>query len=259
MYHTNKNYLEQHGPKTGLGASSSNLWIAPRVENPFAVTPAPDHGALRLNHTMPETAESFDEQSIKRTGSGGLFFCRKRSEQDRKELSRARATEMISQFEQSDDKEDSLNRKATFRSDFQMAPSLSGALVNGPHAVAAAYAKTSSKEELKARDPFRTEGERLFKPANSQPTRPPLTQQDNLIRTENQPGPIPFRRSRSQKQQEKIRLARAALARLQAKNADQELPQEVGVDIVPLSPGSYSLVSSASKGGRVLRNVHELC
>lgn len=322
MYHTGRNYLEQKHTTAAPSIPHASHLGATQWGNPFeqaaAASPTTkrqdddddEMTTIRQNNTMPtilssccsyDTTTTDDDngneyQNIMRTGSGSILPFRnllknKRATvegQRRRLISRQRAAEMIAQYELSDDKPDSLNRKANFGPG--PLPSLGSSLA-GQQAVMAAYHSSShnnhhSRREVVLGDKERDEWDKRTFASSSVATtaastlsRPPLTQQGNssynttavnkAFTFEEALGK-PKKKTRAQ---QRIDIARATRMRLVAEQqmaADQELPSEIGMDIVPLSPGIYSIASTMTETptsrchpptttARVTQEVHRLC
>lgn len=82
------------------------------IDYSFAMRP--NTPLVERSETMP--ADLYDDQAneIKRTGSGGLMFFRKRSTFDQQKKSQTRALELIENYELSDEKNTILNKNAQF-------------------------------------------------------------------------------------------------------------------------------------------------
>ena len=207
--------------------------------------------------------ENENEPIIERTGSGSFVLFRKRTNQEQRLLSQHRAAELIAQYELSENKDLSLNRNAKFGP--APIPSLGAALGAQQAMFAAAMEKMpySPKASLKA-------SSRPIKPS-----RPPLKSQGNIFTFDivNKASSTPEKKkTRAQK---RIEIAHATRKRLEAERsahvADGELPNEIGMDVVPISPGIYSIAptmaetpsphppSAIVSNTKPIREIHRLC
>ena len=272
MYHTG-NYLQQkrinptipHGSHLG----------SPHMANPFAggeLHCGDDNSVLRMNCTMPlvDTTADTNENSILRTSSGGFFFRRKRTVEEQRLLSRQRAAEMIAEYEMSDTKEESLNRKGNFGP--PPLPSLGACL----SAQQAAFATLSEKRTIPLGQRERNEWDKRSKDDKataSKPSRLPLKPKGNTFTFE-KPTTIKKPMKKMTRSQQRIEIARATRMRLDAERAakaDGELASEVGWDIVPVSPGVYSVAPTMAETPsprppaerlpslRAMQQIHRLC
>lgn len=306
MYHTG-NYLQRkhttpsipHG--SHLGATQ---WGNPFEAAMKAGEEEQDDGPLllRMNHTLPtccstgttDDDDNVDMHEITRTGSGALFFRRKRTTQEQRILSRQRASEMIAQYELSEDKQDSLNRKGNFGP--TSIPSIGEALAGHQLAMARYYSRnhhhvpsTSSSSEPtcsqvlllgdKERDEWdkRTAQAAAATPGAADLSRPPLIKQQDNIKSAfsfDEQQAKPKKKTRAQQRIEIARATRIRLVEERAAKADRELPKEIGVDLVPISPGGmYSVASTwvetptssvstwtaSTDAVRTTQEVHRLC
>lgn len=121
---------------------------------------APAAPPIRPCSTMPDNP-SDPAPEIRRTGSGGFAFLRRRSAEEQEKISRARAQELSVLYELSDVKAEGLNREAHLKRPVRQAPSL-GASMCSLQQAAAAYssAKIAAIEEAKT-DPLLTKHERV--------------------------------------------------------------------------------------------------
>jgi len=274
MYHTG-NFLQrkQVNPTIPHGSHLS----ASHMTNPFAQGGDVDccgNSISMINCSIPTdtTADADEQQEIYRTRRSGFLFGRNRSAEEQRLLSQQRAAEMIARFEMSDNKEDSLNRKGTFGP--PPLPSLGACL----GAQQAAFAAMSETRTVSFGQRERNKWGRFHKDDNtlvSEPSRPPLKPKGNTFTFDQSHGKKPVKKlSRSQ---QRIEIALATRMRLNAERvvkADSELPSEVGMDVIPVSPGVYSVAPTMaetpsprpplSPAGRpphlrALEHVHRLC
>lgn len=263
MYHTG-NYLQREHAQPAI-PYGSHLG-SPRMTHPFEGRRLVDHAVLRPNVTMPADISEDGERDIQRTGSGSLLFFRKRTDKERRLLSQQRAAEMIAQYELSDNKEESLNRKAKFGS--APMPSLGSCL----GAQQAAFANMSEKTTVPLGQNKRDEWEqcKIGAPVYK-PTRPPLKSHGNTFTFDRHAKPA----KKMSKGQQRIEIARATRMRLEAERAaraaDNELTHEVGIDVVAaVSPGVYSTATTMAETPsprptfpgtklRATQEIHRLC
>uniref|UniRef100_A0A7S3L9P0 Uncharacterized protein n=1 Tax=Amphora coffeiformis TaxID=265554 RepID=A0A7S3L9P0_9STRA len=172
----------------------------------------------------------------------------------------------------SDNREDSLNRKGTFGP--PPLPSLGSCL----GAQQAAYALLPEKGTISSGQHERDERDKIRKAKvgkalGSKPSRPPLKPKGNTF-TFDEIGSKQTVKKLTRSQQ-RIEIARATRMRLNAERAaktDSELPGEIGVNVVPVSPGVYSVAPTMAETPsprsppperlptlRAMRKIHRLC
>lgn len=235
MYRT-RNYLQRKHINPVI--RHGNYSHSPEMANPYAAGEkfhCDDRSAMCMNCTVPDDTST---QEIHRTGSGGFFLRRKRSDEEQRILSRQRAAALIAQYEMSDNKEKSLNRKVAFGP--PPLPSLGSCLGARQTALASYYEnRTTSSNRRKREEPDR--GCKGDKAVASKALRPPLKAHGNTFTFEE-----PTQKTSMKKMtrgQQRIEIARATRMRLEAERAakaDVELPCEMGMDVLPISPGVYS-------------------
>jgi len=192
---------------------------------------------------MPDQDD--DTTEIKRNSSGGLLFRRKRSAQEQEEISRARAQVMSALYEQSDCKEEDLNKKASIKHTFTGAPKLSAHMMSAKDAIAA-Y-QQQQLQEKKTADPLLTDRERkeqshceeierrkaaieARKSPISQLSRPPFSQ--NQFGESDNKAPYAVNKPRNWQRQEMER----------AKTSCKNMVESEGMEVVaPVSPTANSV------------------
>lgn len=116
---------------------------------------------------MPDSYSYDTAPEIQRTASGGFTFFRRRSAQEKEEISRSRAQELSILYEMSDVKAEELNKKANIKHRITNAPSLSGGMMNLQQAAALAKENSYNQSAAEARkaqtDPLLTKHERMEK------------------------------------------------------------------------------------------------
>lgn len=265
MYYTG-NFLQRQHIANPTIPHASHLG-SPRLANPLT-QPGNAHGDLRLNQTMPIEAtyskENDNEPIIERTGSGGFFFFRKRTNQEQRLLSQHRAAEMIAQYELSENKDLSLNRNAKFGP--APIPSLGASL----GAQQAMFAAAMEKMPYSPKASFKADS------SPTKPSRPPLKSQGNIFTFDYvNMASASTPEKKMTRAQKRIEIAHATRKRLEAERsarvADGELPNEIGMNVVPISPGIYSIAptmaetpsphppSAPMSNTKPIREIHRLC
>jgi hypothetical protein len=201
---------------------------------------------IRRCTTMPETGEEqYPSVEIKRTSSCGLLFRRKRSVEKQVKINRARALEMSERFEQSDIKDESLNKNANFKIPSTGTPSFSAAMTAKQAAKVFEKEQLEAKKKTAAADPLLTERERKGK------ERPELIEQQTSALARTLPISQLSRAPFSVKQMNTDGRSLNSRFSFTKPHSSQEgkhkgsgydiLTDSMGIEIIPLSPTSVSV------------------
>jgi hypothetical protein len=213
---------------------------------------------MRRSNSMPETGEDqYAGDEIKATSSGGFLFRRKRSVEKKIEISRARALEMSERYELSDIKEESLNKSASFKVPIIGTPSLSATMTAKQAAKVFGKKQLEAKTKAAAADPLLTERERKEKKhrelveqrkialartsPSSQLSRAPLSQKQMKTDRSSQNSRFPFPKPQSPQG------GKNEGKKIGYMSGHDTLPKSMGMEIIPLSPSSYSVAPTEAE------------
>lgn len=242
MYLTG-NYLRRKQTKPTI-PNSSHL-DAPNVGNPFAQLSTSQGNNRELGSSQIMSIELADNNevgqhdNIQRTSSGGFPIFRKRTTQEQRLLSYQRAAEMILQYELSENRDSSLNRHAKFGP--PPMPSLGASLGLRQAAFA-----TMPEKLFSCKKENDTVSKQEGKTGKSNLTRPPLKSQSTIFTFDN----LKTQGKKRTRAQQRIEIAQATRKRLNAERAskvDMELFEQVVVNVLPISPGVYSVAPTTAE------------